>query len=276
MIIDGKKIANEILDSIKIQVQQLSFQPVFCDVLVGEDSSSAQYVRMKGRTAERVGMKFRNADYPSTITTLELVKEIKKISKELNICGLIVQLPLPVSINKQEVLDAIDPMIDVDSTGKINSDLFYSGRPYVTFPTAAAIIELLKSTGKDLKGKNILVMGFGQLVGRPVSYLLEQQGLNVKVVRSTTPNADVLMREADVIVSAVGKPKLIDGSKIKPGAIVVDAGTSESDSGGIAGDVDFATVKDVAGFVSPVPGGVGPVTVAKLLENVLKVAKTKK
>jgi methylenetetrahydrofolate dehydrogenase (NADP+)/methenyltetrahydrofolate cyclohydrolase len=272
MIIDGRKIAQSILDDVKVQVALLSFQPVFCDVLVGEDPASAQYVKMKGSAAEKVGIKFRHANFSSHITTEQLIEEIKKISQEENMCGLIVQLPLPTHLDKQAVLDAIDPKIDVDCTGQVNTDLFYSGKAYVEFPTATAVMKALDSTGVDLVGKKNLVVGFGQLVGKPVSFLLEQRGLKIDVARSKTENILELMKEADVIVSAVGKAKLITGEKIKPGSIIVDAGTSESD-GGIAGDVDFESVKDIAAFVSPVPGGVGPLTVAMLLNNVLKVAK---
>lgn len=272
MLIDGKKIATEILDKVKIEVSKLTFQPVFCDVLVGGDPASKQYVGMKAKAAERLGFKFRPANYPSDISTEHLISEIKKISQEPNMCGLIVQLPLPPSIDKQAVLDAIDPKIDVDCTGKINTDLFYSGKAYVEFPTAAAVMELLDDTKVNLTNKKCLVVGFGQLVGRPASFLLQQRGLRVDVARSKTENILELIKNADIIVSAVGKSKLITGDKIKPGSIIIDAGTSESD-GGIVGDVDLDSVKDLAGFISPVPGGVGPVTVAKLLANVLKVAK---
>jgi methylenetetrahydrofolate dehydrogenase (NADP+)/methenyltetrahydrofolate cyclohydrolase len=271
MIIDGREIAKGILKEIKTEVAKLDFQPVFCDVLVGEDPASKQYVGMKQKAAERMGFRFRPANYPSDITTDKLIAEIKRISQEPNMCGLIVQLPLPLSIDKQAVLDSIDPRIDVDCTGKVNTDLFYAGNAYVEFPTAAAVMELLDNTKVDLSGKKCLVVGFGQLVGRPVSFLLEQRGLKVDVARSKTENILELMKQADVIVSATGKSKLITGDKIKQGSIIIDAGTSESD-GGIVGDVDLESVKEVAGFVSPVPGGVGPVTVAKLLANVLKVA----
>jgi len=272
-IIDGRKIAGQLLEEVKSEVSKLSFQPVFCDILVGDDPASAQYVRMKAKAAERVGIKFREANYPSAITADDLITEIKNIGREQNMRGLIVQLPLPASIDKQKVLDAIEPKIDVDCTGKVNTDLFYQGKAYVEFPTAAAVMQLLGSTGRDLIGKNIVVVGFGQLVGRPVSFLLEQKGSKTSIVRSKTENADELIKNADVIISAVGKPKLITGDKIKPGAIIIDAGTAESE-GGIAGDVDFESVKNVAGFVSPVPGGVGPVTVAMLLSNVLLAAKS--
>jgi methylenetetrahydrofolate dehydrogenase (NADP+)/methenyltetrahydrofolate cyclohydrolase len=273
IILDGRKIAQSILDEVKSEVAKVHFQPVFCDILVGDDPASKQYVGMKGRMAEKVGIKFRGADYPSSITTVELISEIKKISQETNMCGLIVQLPLPLSIDKQAVLDAIDPRIDVDCTGNVNTELFYLGKAYVEFPTAAAVMEILDNSKTDLKNKNFLVIGYGQLVGKPVSFLLEQRGLKVNIARSKTENILELMKKADVIVSAVGKPKLITADKIKPGCIIIDAGTAESD-GGIVGDVDFDSVKQLAAFVSPVPGGVGPVTVAKLLSNVLKVAKT--
>ena len=274
MIIDGRNLAKNVLSRLAVQTAKLKFQPVFCDVLVGSDPASKQYVGMKAKTAEKIGIKFRSANYPASITTDELIAEIKKISQEPNMCGMIVHLPLPAHLDRQAVLDAIDPIIDVDCTGKINTELFYNSQAYVVFPTAAAVMALLDSTQADLKNKKCLVVGFGQLVGRPVSFLLEQRGLHVDIVRSKTENADELMKNADVIVSAVGKPKLSTGDKIKPGCIIIDAGTAESD-GGIVGDVDLESVKNIAGFISPVPGGVGPVTVAQLLSNVLKVAESK-
>lgn len=274
MIIDGKIIAQEILTNVQKGIARLDFQPVFCDLLVGGDPASAQYVRMKAKTAEKVGMKFRHANFPASITTERLVAEIKKINQEPNLCGLIVQLPLPASLDKQAILDAIEPRLDVDCTGRVNMELFYSGRAYVEFPTAAAVMEVLKNSGLDFTQKKFLVIGYGQLVGKPVSFLLEQKGYKFDIARSKTENILELMKNADVIISAVGKAKLVTGEKIEPGCVVVDAGTSESD-GGIVGDVDFASVKSVAGFVSPVPGGVGPITVACLLANVLKVAQTK-
>lgn len=271
-IIDGKKIAADILSSVQKQVSQLSFQPVFCDILVGNDPASAQYVTMKGKTAERVGIKFRHAHYPSTISTKELIEEIKKIGQEKNIRGLIVQLPLPEGLNREEVLNAIDPKIDVDSTGKINTDLFYRGTPYVIFPTAAAVMACLESINQNLNDKKFLVLGRGLLVGKPVAFLLSQKGYRVDVVHSKTENAEQLLKNADVIISAIGKSKFITAEKIKAGTIIIDAGTSESD-GGLTGDVDFANVSGLAAFISPVPGGVGPITVAKLLENVALSAK---
>lgn len=273
-IIDGKKIAAEILSNLQIEVSRLPLKPMFCDVLVGDDPASAQYVKMKGRIAEQIGIEFKRADFPSAISTQELVAEIKKLDQEPRMSGLIVQLPLPAGLDRQAVLDAIDPTIDVDCTGQINTGLFYQGKGVLRFPTAIAVVVILDSLKLDLSKKNILVLGQGELVGRPVAFLLKQRGLDVTIADKFTPNIPELLNNADVVISAVGKGKLITGNKIKPGSIVIDAGTSES-NGGIVGDADFETVAQRAAFLSPVPGGVGPVTVAMLLSNVVKVAKEK-
>ncbi len=273
-IIDGRKIARRILNEVKTEVAKLPFQPVFCDVLVGEDSASRQYVGMKAKAAEKLGFKFRRANFSGSISTGALIAEIKKISREPDMCGMIVQLPLPEGFNKQAILDSIDPKIDVDCTGKTNTDSFYQGKAFLEFPTAKAVMAILDSLEISLREKKFLVVGRGELVGRPVAFLLQQRGLAVTTADKYSENTSELMAAADVIVSAAGKAKLITGQKIKPDSIIIDAGTSES-QGGIVGDVDPESVKDVAGFISPVPGGVGPVTVAELLVNVLKVAKQK-
>ena len=272
MIIDGKKLSQEILLQIKNAVAELSFQPIFCDVLVGNDPASVQYVGMKAKTAETVGMKFHKANFPASITTEDLIKEIKTLNKIPNMCGIIVQLPLPLSVDRRAVLDAIDPNLDVDCLGTTASEKFYSGLTAVGFPTALACMKLLDSIGLDLTAKKIVVLGQGMLVGKPVTALLEFRGLNPEVITSKTENKEELIKKADVIISGIGKGKYITGNMIKDGAVLIDAGTSESE-GGIVGDLDLDSVKDVASFVSPVPGGVGPVTVAMLLQNVLTVAK---
>ena len=258
---------------IKKEVALLPFQPVFCDVLVGHDSSSAQYVRMKAKTAESVGIKFHNANFPSDIKTPELITELKKLNQVENMCGIIIQLPLPEHIDRREVLDAIDSRLDVDCLGTVASEKFYSGKTELGFPTALACMTILDSLDLDLDGKTIVVLGQGMLVGKPVAALLTSRGFSPIVIRSQTENKEKLLKEADVIISGIGRGKYITGDMIKQGAVIIDAGTSESDSG-IVGDVDLDSVKDVAGFVSPVPGGVGPVTVAMLLQNVLTVAKS--
>ncbi|MBI3888845.1 bifunctional 5,10-methylenetetrahydrofolate dehydrogenase/5,10-methenyltetrahydrofolate cyclohydrolase [Candidatus Nomurabacteria bacterium] len=277
-IIDGRKIRGEILSKVKMEVAELPFKPEFCDVLVGDDPASVQYVQMKSRTAEVTGIHFHKAAFPASITTKELIKEIEILNKIPNMCGIIIQLPLPEHIDKKAVLDAIDPRLDVDCLGSVASDKFYNGYDSQTdlaYPTALACMALLDSLNLNLKGKIIVVLGQGELVGKPVSAMLRYRGLNYLAVSSDTENKEYHLQQADIIISGMGKAKYITGNMIKSGAIIIDAGTSESGSG-MVGDVDLESVKNTASYVSPVPGGVGPVTVAMLLNNVLKVAKGRK
>src|SRR3989344_881486 len=271
-LLDGKKLRTEILAKIKNEVALLSFQPIFCDILVGNDPSSVQYVKMKEKTAESVGIKFHNANFPTSITTSELVEEIKTLNKIKNICGIIVQLPLPEHLDKRAILDAIDPHLDVDCLGTAANTEFYNGKTDLGFPTALACMALLDSLNLKLKGKIIVVLGQGELVGKPVAALLRYRNLIYQPITSKTENKEQFLKQADVVISGIGKGKYITANMIKDGAILIDAGTSESNAG-IVGDVDWESVKNLVGYVSPVPGGVGPVTVAMLLTNVLNVAK---
>jgi methylenetetrahydrofolate dehydrogenase (NADP+) / methenyltetrahydrofolate cyclohydrolase len=274
-IIDGKKLRDEILTKIKSEVALLSFQPIFCDVLVGEDIVSRQYVEMKARYAEKVGIKFHDAFFPFSIPQEELIEEIKKINNLKNICGIIVQLPLPSHLNQQNILDSIDPTLDVDCLGSKRSQEFYAGNISLGFPTALSCLALLDSINLDLKNKKIIVLGNGSLVGRPVTALLSFRGFFPTVITSKTEDKEELIKEADIIISGIGKGKYLTGEMLKKGVVLIDAGTSESNAS-IVGDVDLESVKEIASFVSPVPGGVGPVTVAMLLNNVLQVAKNRK
>ncbi|MEK7081024.1 MAG: bifunctional 5,10-methylenetetrahydrofolate dehydrogenase/5,10-methenyltetrahydrofolate cyclohydrolase [Patescibacteria group bacterium] len=271
-IINGKKLSEQVLIKVKNEVAVLSFQPVFCDVLVGNDPASLQYVQMKRVAAEAISISFYKANFPASITTDDLIKEIKVLNKIPNMCGIIVQLPLPEHINRQIVLDSIDSKFDVDCLGTTASDKFYSGKTAIGFPTALACMVLLDSLNLDLKNKKIAVLGQGTLVGKPVTALLKFRGLNPEIITSKTENKEEIIKQADIIISGIGKGKYITGNMIKKEVVLIDAGTSESE-GGIVGDIDLESVKDVAGYVSPVPGGVGPVTVAMLLNNVLTVAK---
>lgn len=271
-IIDGRKLRGEILAKIKKEVASLPFQPVFSDILVGDDPASVQYVKMKARTAEIAGIHFHNANFPESILTDDLIKEIKILNKIENMCGIIVQLPLPPHLDRRAVLDAIDPRLDVDCLGTVASEKFYKGETMIGFPTALACMALLDSINLNLNGKIIIVLGQGELVGKPVAELLRSRDLSYQPITSKTVNKENFLLQADVVISGIGKGKYITGNMIKYGVVLIDAGTSESDAG-LVGDVDFNSVKNVAGYVSPVPGGVGPVTVAMLLNNVLTVAK---
>ncbi len=273
-IINGRQIRDEVLTEVKVRVAKLPFVPVFCDVLVGDDPASAQYVRMKAKTAESVGVQFHPAHFPATITTEELIVEIKKINTIPNICGLIVQLPIPAHLDKDAIMSAIDPRLDVDCLGERASQLFYAGNPDIGYPTALSCMALLDSVCSDLLNKNIIVIGQGELVGKPVTHLLRSRALSVSTItRSTDAQLKMdLMKHADVIISATGQGQFITGDMIQEGAIIIDAGTSEGNAG-IVGDVDAKSVMNIAGALSPVPGGVGPMTVATLLMNVCKVAE---
>ncbi len=274
-IIDGRKIKDDILKEVKEEVMSLSFTPIFCDILVGSDISSIQYVRMKAKIAESVGIKFRTADFKESVTTEELIEEIENLNRVPHICGIIIQLPLPSHIDKKRVLDTISPTLDVDCLGQINSENFFNDEAGLSYPTALSCMKILDSLDIDLKNKKFLMLGQGILVGLPVTHLLKNRGFDVSVINSKTEDKDELIKNADIIISAIGNGKFIKGDMIKKGAIVIDAGTSE-DNGAVIGDVDIESVNDVASIVSPTPGGVGPVTVAMLLSNVLQVAKSKK
>ncbi len=271
-IIDGKKISTELLEQIQNEVKALPFTPIFCDVLVGNDPSSVQYVQMKMKRAESVGIQFHNANFKESITTEELVKEIHALNAIPHMCGIIIQLPLPAHIDRQVVLDAINPNLDVDCLGSVASEKFYNNENPIGLPTAHACMMILDSLQLPLEEKNILVLGQGMLVGKPVTALLEFRGLHPHIADATTENKTELVKNADIIISGIGQGKYITGDMVKEGVVLIDAGTSES-NGAIVGDVDTESVRNVGAVLAPVPGGVGPVTVAMLLSNVLQVAK---
>lgn len=273
-IIDGRKIKEQILAEVKKDVLTLPFPPVFCDILVGTDLSSVQYVRMKGKVAESVGIKFRTAEFPASITTEELKAEVLNLNRVPHMCGIIIQLPLPAHIDKKVVLDAIEPSLDVDCLGVINSENFYLNEGQISFPTALACLYILESLKLDLKKNKILILGQGRLVGRPLTHLLKTKGYEVWPVDIDTKDKENLIKQADIIVTAIGQAKFLKAEMLKDGVVLIDAGTSE-ENGAILGDVDLDSVIKIASYVSPTPGGVGPVTVAMLLRNVLQVAKSR-
>jgi len=274
MIIDGRKIKDDILLEVKEGILSLPFTPIFCDILVGNDMSSVQYVNMKAKIAESVGIKFRTANFPETVSMEELIEEIQNLNNVPHMCGIIIQLPLPSHLDEKVALDAIRPELDVDCLGSINSENFYNNDGYLGYPTALACLKVIDSLSQDLKNKNFLILGQGKLVGLPVTHLLKNRGFEVSTINSKTDNKKELIKNADVIISAIGQGKFIKGDMIKNGAIIIDAGTSE-DNGSVVGDVDLESVTNIASSVSPTPGGVGPVTVAMLLSNVLSVARYK-
>jgi len=276
MVFNGKTFSSGLLSDLKIKVADLPFVPEFSDILVGHDGPSLRYVKMKQKVAESIGIKFVEANLSQNVTTEDIINKINELKNRSNMCGVIVQLPLPAHIETNKVLDVLPIDLDVDGLSSNYDGLFYSGKNTYTMPTALAVIKILKSSRVDLKDKNIAVIGQGKLVGKPVTYLLRNQNLDIDTITRNTNPDDMksIIENADVIITAVGKPGIVMGSDIKQGVIVIDAGTLEVD-GQLTGDVDFDSVSLKSSFITPTPGGVGPVTVACLMENVVLSAENK-
>jgi len=273
-ILDGKKMGQVLLAQLKERVVQLGFVPVFVDVLVGEDPVSLQYIGMKEKRAKDIGIAVHRVKISGDATTDEVIEHIQKALKQDHICGSIVQLPLPRHIDTQKVLDAIPADIDVDVLGEQTGKDFYNNTSLLSFPAAKASFELLQMAPHDVASAKVLVIGQGMLVGKPVTHMLRNAGYTVTTANRTVPLTNKMLQKADIIISATGVPSLITKENLKEGVVIIDAGTSES-SGGVVGDVNVNEVQDIASYIAPVPGGVGPLTVAILLDNIVTVAEQK-
>ncbi|MBI5621633.1 bifunctional 5,10-methylenetetrahydrofolate dehydrogenase/5,10-methenyltetrahydrofolate cyclohydrolase [Candidatus Falkowbacteria bacterium] len=272
MIVDGAAVAETILSDIRVRVGQLSSPPVLGVALVGDDQRSVFYVGKKQQTAQEVGIDFKLFHWPATISQADLEQQITAAQQQVD--GLIIQLPLPASLQTDAVLNLIQPDKDVDCLTETNWRAIAVGAPIFLPPTPAAILAILEHYHIDLPGKKIAVVGHGRLVGRPLCLILEHvYQLPVMLVRSLHDSLEQV-QSADIIITGIGKPKLLKAEMVKDGAVVIDAGVSIVD-GRSVGDVDFESVKDRASLISPAVGGVGPVTVAKLLENVVTAAERK-
>lgn len=275
MTIDGKKIAQNLLEEVKEQIGQLNFKPKLIDVSVGADAVTESYVRIKKKRAMEIGIDFEEVRLPESATQEEVEAKISELNKTENLCGLIVQLPLPKNLNKQAILDKIDPALDVDIITSTNLGRLFTGNIPFMPATAGAIIKILEAENISLQGKKVLVIGAGDLVGKPVTFLLLQRLATVTIANRLTTNLKELCLNAEIIISGAGAPKLITADMVRSETIIIDAGTAESE-GSISGDADFDAVKDIVTKITPVPGGVGPMTVAVLLNNVLISAQHKK
>lgn len=279
MIIDGRTLAKDLNLHTQDRINKLPYRPLLVDVVVGNDPASLSYVGIKERTAKKYGMDFELHHLPEESSTESVVEVIQELGKREELAGLIIQIPLPPHLDQQKILNAIPVRVDVDLLNAETSDKFYANDGELIPPTAGAILHILDSLPEDWMQKKFVVLGRGELVGKPITHLLKQRGYNVEVVHSQTENSAELLRQADVIISGVGKPNFITGDQVKDGVIIIDAGTSEAvdvapgSASKISGDVDFESCEPKAKFITPVPGGVGPITVAKLLENVVKVAE---
>ena len=285
-IIDGKKVSNEVLDEIKLAVQnrkKLKLKiPHLAAVLVGDDGPSQTYVNSKIRACKRVGFESSLFQFDKSITEYELISEIEKINVNDDIDGFIVQLPLPKGINQENILNKVLPKKDVDGFNPINYGKMALGIETFLPATPAGIIELIKRYSIDLKGKKCLVIGRSQIVGRPISILLSQNKIfgnaTVTVAHSRSNNLKEICLDSDIIISAIGIPEFIKEDMIKPGSIIVDVGICRVKDDNslkgyrIVGDVDFESVYDKVSLITPVPGGVGPMTISMLLKNTLRAS----
>lgn len=280
-IIDGKKIAQELRATISAQVKTLSKKPGLAVILVGDDPASRVYVNSKEKACKEVGFYSQKVVLPTNTPQGELEKQIQKLNQNDRIDGILVQMPLPSHLNEKKAILAIDPSKDVDCFHPVNlGELILQKKALPMNELLAActpkgIIRLIHSTGMNLEGKKVVVVGRSHLVGKPVALLLLAENATVKICHSRTVNLAAECKSADVIVAAVGVPNLIKKEMIKPGAVVIDVGINRVGDK-LVGDVDYEDVNKVAGYITLVPGGVGPMTIASLLENTLILAKRKK
>lgn len=268
--IDGKAISQQIKDELKEKVEGYKAQGKeisLAVILVGNDPASAVYVCNKKKACEYIGINSVSYELPESTTKEELLDIIDKLNKDDKINGILVQLPLPAHINEDEVIKAISPDKDVDGFHPENVGRLSIGQKGFVSCTPAGVIELLKRSNIDIEGKNCVVIGRSNIVGKPMSLLLLRENGTVTITHSRTKNLKEYTKNADILVVAIGKPKFIDADYVKEGACVIDVGIHRGEDGKLCGDVDYESVKEVAGALTPVPGGVGPMTIAMLMKN---------
>jgi methylenetetrahydrofolate dehydrogenase (NADP+)/methenyltetrahydrofolate cyclohydrolase len=269
MIIDGKQIAKKLRSSIAKQVAKLDRKPGLAVILVGDDPASTVYVRNKDNACKEVGFYSEKINKPADITQAALLSEVERLNKDDKIDGILVQLPLPSHLDANQVIEAINPNKDVDGFHSENVGKLMQNKPYLRPCTPKGVMTMLATIGVDLVSKNCVVVGASNIVGRPMAMELLNARATVTICNSKTQDLSSKVKQADVVVVAIGRPKMIKGDWIKDGAIVIDVGISRLDDGSLSGDVDFDSVQDKAAWITPVPGGVGPMTIATLLENTL-------
>lgn len=267
IIIDGKAIASGLRDALKQEINKLDGKPGLAIIQVGDDPASSVYVEKKITACKDLGINAEKISLPASVSEHELIERMGELNARKDINGYIVQLPLPQGIDIEIVVNAIEPLKDVDCFHPENLGLLFRGQPRFTPATPKAIMRLLDHHSIPLEGKNVVVIGRSNLVGKPVAQLMMGRNATVTICHSRTEDIRSVTKQADVIVAAVGKPGLVKADMVKEGVVVIDVGTSRVD-GKLKGDVDFETVKEKASYITPVPGGVGPMTVTMLIENV--------
>ena len=275
--INGKALAQEIRQEIakdiELLVVQTGVRPGLAVVLVGDDPASAVYVRNKKKACDTAGLYVNDHALPATTRQEELLKLIDHLNNDPKIHGILVQLPLPNQIDSQTVLNAVSPDKDADGFHPYNIGRLVAGDPVFVPCTPKGVMRMIESSGQSIKGKRAVVLGRSNIVGKPVAMLLMHQHATVTICHSRTIDLPGMCKEADILVAAIGKAQFVKSHMVKPGAVVIDVGINRLDDGRLVGDVDFQPVKEVAGWLSPLPGGVGPMTIAMLLANTLEGAK---
>lgn len=276
IILDGKKLRDKIFENLKQRLNNMSEKPTLAVILVGDDPASQIYVKNKKKTAENLGINSIVINYPSDIPENVLLDKIKELNNDNKITAILVQLPLPEHINKFRIIDAIAPEKDVDGLTPYNSGKLFSGEePYVYPCTPKGILLLLDEYNIELEGKHVVVIGRSNLVGKPVAQMLLNRNATVTMCHSHTKNLSDITKTADIVVSAVGK-NIIGEKMLKSDCVVVDVGIFKDINGKICGDVDFTSASKIAAYISPVPGGVGPMTIASLMLNTVELADSKR
>ena len=276
LLIDGKKISTEIKDELKVNVEELKKQGVetcLAVIQVGDDPASSIYVRNKKRACAYVGIESLSYELPEETTEDQLVKLVKELNENDNVHGILVQLPLPKHINADTIIRTISPDKDVDGFHPESVGRLCIGEPGFVSCTPAGIIQLLKRSGIEIEGKECVVVGRSNIVGKPMSILLLRENGTVTITHSRTKDLKEVTGRADILVVAIGKPKFITADYVKEGAVVIDVGMHRNEENKLCGDVDFDDIKDKVSAITPVPGGVGPMTIAMLMYNCVEAAK---
>jgi methylenetetrahydrofolate dehydrogenase (NADP+)/methenyltetrahydrofolate cyclohydrolase len=275
-ILDGKALSKKIRNEVKVEADELIEKygqtPHLVVVLVGDDAASETYVKFKERASKKAGIKSTVIKKGSSITENELISIIQGLNEDDDVHGILLQLPIPKHIDSEKVINMIDPLKDVDGFSNHHVARLNKGLDALVPCTPLGIMEMFKAYDIDLEGKHAVVMGRSQIVGKPMASLLLKANATVTVTHSRTKDMKAITKQADVLVVAIGKAKMVDESYIKEGAVLIDVGISRID-GKLYGDIDFEAVKDKAGYITPVPGGVGPMTIAMLLKNTLTCFK---
>ena len=278
-ILDGKQIAKEYRQRLKNQVNELKehgFTPKLSVILVGNDGASQSYVKSKKKAAEKIGMISEIVHLDESTSEEEVLSELNRLNNDDTVSGILVQVPLPKQVSEQKVLETINPNKDVDGFHPINIGKLYIDEQTFVPCTTLGIMEILKHADINLEGKNAVVIGRSHIVGQPVSKLLLQANATVTILHSRTKNMNAHLKQADVIVSAVGQPGLVTKENVKAGAVIIDVGNTPDENGKLKGDVAYDEVKEIASAITPVPGGVGPLTITMVLNNTLLAEKLRR